>query len=113
MRSTPIMADAGEGSSISLASSAFRAPGRYQAAQQKLCAGLDARLQGHDGSPGSDRKRQRIDALRQIVAGLENGALAPAAPSASLPLGAPELEAHLAGGAGLACGVLHEVMASA
>ena len=113
MRSMPIMADAGEGSSISLASSACRAPGRYQAAQQKLCAGLDARLQGHDGGPGSDQKRQRIDALRQIVAGLENGALTPAAPSASLPLGAPELEAHLAGGAGLACGVLHEVMAAA
>src|SRR4051812_20702164 len=109
MRSMLIMADAGEGSSISFASPAFRVPGRHQAAQQKLCAGLEARLQGHDGSPGSDQKRQRIDALRQIVAGLENGALTPA-PSASLPLGAPELEAHLAGGVGLACGVLHEVM---
>src|SRR5262245_6274450 len=112
MPSRPIMADAGEGSSISFASSVFRAPGPHQATQQKLCAGLDARLQGHDGSLGPDQKRQRIDALRQIVAGLENGALA-SAPSASLPLGVPQLEAYLAGGAGLACGVLHEVMASA
>ena len=113
MRSMPFMADGGEGASISFASSACRAPGRCQVAQQRLSAGLDARLQGHDGSPGSDQKRQRIDALRQVVAGLENGSLTPAGSSASLPLGVSELQAHLAGGAGLACGVLHEVMAAA
>ena len=94
-----------------------KAEGRPQAPHRKLSAGLDARLRGPDG--GS--KGARIAALRQMVAGLERASLSSAEPSASLPLGLPELQAHLpgfwpgfgAGGAGLACGVLHEIAAAA
>ena len=98
-----------------------KAEGRPQAAQRKLSAGLDVRLRGPDG--GS--KGERIAALRQMMAGLECASLSSAEPSASLPLGLPELQAHLpgfgpgcgpgfeAGGAGLACGVLHEIAAAA
>jgi protein ImuA len=52
----------------------------------------------------------RIAALRQVLARLETAA--PGAKTRHLPLGVPDMHAHLQG-PGLACGVLHEVAAAA
>jgi protein ImuA len=52
----------------------------------------------------------RIAALRQVLARLETAA--PGAKTQHLPLGVPDMHAHLQG-PGLACGVLHEVAAAA
>ena len=62
----------------------------------------------HDG--GGNPRAVRIAALRQAVARLETAA--PGAEAQHLPLGVPEMQAHLPG-PGLACGVLHEVAAAA
>jgi protein ImuA len=50
-----------------------------------------------------------LAALRQVVAKLET--VAPAIGAQHLPLGVPEMQAHLPG-PGLACGVLHEMAAA-
>ena len=59
---------------------------------------------------GGNPHAVRIAALRQAVARLETAALR--GEVRHLPLGVPEMQAHLPG-PGLACGVLHEVAAAA
>src|SRR5439155_19306832 len=59
---------------------------------------------------GGNPHAVRIAALRQAVARLETAALR--GEVRHLPLGVPEMQAHLPG-PGLACGVLHEVSAAA
>ena len=58
----------------------------------------------------SPNHRHRIAILRQTVARLEHAL--PGAPPVPLPFGLPEIDRHLPG-SGLACGALHEVIASA
>src|SRR6188474_2794415 len=59
---------------------------------------------------GGNPRAVCIAALRRAVARLETAA--PGAEVRHLPLGVPEMQAHLQG-PGLACGVLHEVAAAA
>lgn len=63
----------------------------------------------HEGE-GNPHKSARIAALRQAVAKLETAASG--AKAQHLPLGVPDIHAHLPG-PGLACGVLNEVAAAA
>jgi protein ImuA len=84
---------------------------------QNAAAALQSRLDSGSAAPPSrpDGGSKRLADLRQIVARLENASLAANLdqPVPTLPLGLPELQSHLAGGLGLACGVLHEVAAAA
>jgi protein ImuA len=82
-------------------------------AQSRLVTGVEERLR----PPSGERKSERIAALRQMVAKLESAALTAGQDQpAKLPLGLPQLRAHLtgspAGDTGLTCGVLHEVLAA-
>ena len=68
------------------------------------------RFRGHHAATCRESpKAASIAALRQAVARLETAA--PGAEARHLPLGVPEVQAHLPG-PGLACGVLHEVAAA-
>lgn len=89
-------------------------PSSVEGRSNRLAAGLETRLRGPDHAAGESevqsQREDRIAALRHMVAGMEGGGLlGPDAAASSLPLGVPELQAHLAGGTGLACGVLHEI----
>jgi protein ImuA len=66
--------------------------------------------EGDSHKGGGNPRAVCIAALRRAVARLETAA--PGAEVRHLPLGVPEMQAHLPG-PGLACGVLHEVAAAA